>query len=105
MATTRATFGSVLSVVTSTAGAAVSLLDNINSGLEMLSIEINDAKAAQRLGSIRSNALLVKSQGLLFAQESCSINEELSKLCAKSTDHANWADAALQQWNQLTTAK
>lgn len=105
MATTRATFGSVLSVVTSSAGAIVSLLDNVNTGLSMLSTEISDAKVTQQYSSQRVQALAKKEQGLLFVQQSNALNADLLKEQNKSPEHIQWTADALTQWAELTSAK
>lgn len=105
MATTRATFGSVLSVVTSTATAAVSLLDNINSGIDMLSVEINDAKASQHFASIKHKALVEKRAKSEFITELTELNLQLVEYANKSAEHAEAVASAANLWEQLIAPK
>ena len=88
MATTRATFGNVLNVVTSTATACVSLVDDLNQGLNMLSSYIKDAAHEQAVRSKLDNSSL--DERLLFeaTQQSVKLHIEQQVFCSQSENHA-----------------
>ena len=105
MATTRATFGSVLSVVTTSAGAVVSLLDNVNSGLDMLSMSIQSMKHEQ---TVRNKLEAVAMEDRLIAEASTAATlADLATLefMNKSEQHFNLYETNSLRFKAALSAK
>lgn len=90
MATSRATLGSLLSVVGSSAGSIVNVLDNINSGLDMLTEQVTYLKAEQTKVIKHKLHRLDDELADRFTQEQTLADLETLKFCGKSALHAEY---------------
>ena len=105
MATTRATFGSVLSVIGTSAGAVISLLDNVNSGLDMLSTTIEVAKHNQ---TFRAKGDMASAEARILAEFSTAevlANLEILQFCGKSQQHLELYQQAQAKYQAVFAAK
>lgn len=101
MAQARATLGSILNVIGSSAGTVVSILDNINAGAEMLSAHIEKMRVEQGI-SIKLDSQLTKTRLIdEFSQQQVTQDLATTKFCSKSAFHAERYQAAHATFSAL----
>ena len=86
--TTRATFGSILGTVTTTATAATNLIGTVSSVIDIGASYVDDFKTEQALRSKANKYHVANKVAISVAQELAQMDMQVEEFCQLSEKHA-----------------
>ena len=101
MSTTRATFGSLLGTIQTTAMTVTNVLDAANSGVGMLNSYVEDAATKQKARIKIDHAVFLEDLIREKSREEAQSTLNIQKFCSQSAEHKTAYENSYNKFSEL----